>query len=552
MAAKAEEKKASFPKIKSIKDVKEKLEDIVPTDLFIFDADDTLIESSEPVFWPWFYKRPVMDVFNNFMEDKRKGDPVFYNDYSKRAPVHVVEPAIVEFIKAVQAKGANVIVLSAIKPVRDKEGKIIDKGDWRLEQLRSIGLDFSGTYPGLEISPPSFYNNGMILPGDKVFKKDSVMGLLDALKSKGLALPTRIFFFDDLMKSVEFVKEAADKYGIAYVGYNYLAAMNDRDDSSLDLDMMKRQLQYMVRENRYVPYGSAEAEKEVISKTDKVKLMTYNMCNTDIDERYPYSKWSNTRDRKKEIIEGSGADFVCLQEHRVRDGTPEEWLSSIKGYRFVIGYNKPTPDSMAQSILYDPKKWILGTTTKHWLSETPDKFSRFPEDGSGGRIVIGCHFFNIYSGRDLYVFCTHFGVDEKAKTKCSDVAVRIVRTVAGDKPSVIAGDFNFYDGEKGNDAASQRKFMESYFVDMGKKMITTEGKELGGTFIGYSHDNYAKGIVPTASTKRVDHVYGRDVKQIGDAKLDTRTMTKPEIPELSDRDKLPSDHLPLSVEFEFS
>jgi endonuclease/exonuclease/phosphatase family metal-dependent hydrolase len=295
------------------------------------------------------------------------------------------------------------------------------------------------------------------------------------------------------------------------------------------------------------------------SKAFTFKLMTYNVDQSVREEKVEATKWDVRAPRVKRLIEAVDADIVCLQEFRRLPGvaqTAEQFLASLgPTYRAVLEYRNPSPMAFGQAILYKPERFYPLQTRKFWLSPTP----YMPSDGwtteGRGYICTGVQFQAVTRNGQLdlgkptfWVWNTHFGLEEKHKTKSCELLVAQLATPSEyphPHDGILCGDLNLFP-DLG--AAAQRAiFTDADWIDMGKGARTLNGRALEGTFVGYEHDEKKADLNNMVS--RLDHILATpgDRFSVGsDPLLYTRTMLPVEPPELTTRD-YPSDHLPLVV-----
>ncbi len=295
------------------------------------------------------------------------------------------------------------------------------------------------------------------------------------------------------------------------------------------------------------------------------RVLQYNVDQAMREEAVEATKWSNRFPRIKKLIDEVDADIVCLQEMRKLPNTitVNEFLASFKQYLFVVEYRNSSLLSFGQAILYKPEKLYPVKTTKYWLSDTPHKLSDTWANKAGGTtgfgyIVMGVKFYPvseekvIHGSKPLWVFNTHFGLEEELKTKSCHKLRRIVESTVtcedseGNDEFIVCGDFNFFPDKDGN---NQRSILTSKWKDLGQSALTLSGKKVEGTFVGYEHDNFKADLKNMVS--RLDHVFSSTNVKGVNATLYTKTMLDKEPEELTTRD-YPSDHLPLVVTIEIN
>lgn len=299
----------------------------------------------------------------------------------------------------------------------------------------------------------------------------------------------------------------------------------------------------------------------------RFKVLQYNVDQAMREEKYESTKWNNRYKRIRALIEEIDADVVCLQEFRKLPGaelTTEQFLASLSGYRFVVDYRNAGPLAFGQAILYKPEKFYALEHRKFWLSDTPDTVSDTWSVQAGGTTGFGYIVSGlllapvdgeriVHGARPLWVFNTHFGLEEDLKMRSARCLKGHVDacTQRGEKyPFVVCGDFNFFPDR---DGSAQRRVLTAPsqeagavpWRDLGRDAATLGGRRIEGTFIGYDHDQFKADLA--APNSRLDHVFcSQNLRAASPPVLYTKTMLPEEPAELTTRD-YPSDHLPLVV-----
>lgn len=300
------------------------------------------------------------------------------------------------------------------------------------------------------------------------------------------------------------------------------------------------------------------------NSTLELTLTQYNVDQAVREEQVEQTKWNNRKDQVKRLILDTKSDLVHLQEMRALDGneSPEQWLSSF-GYpwRSIVAYRNPSQYSFGQATLYDSSKLFPVQVLQKWLSDTPDAPSDNWTDAKGnsgfGSVVLMTKFIPVVKTGGLsserlvenvkpfWSVNVHFPLDEEVKTKCCLKLIELLDNYCQDSPVVLSGDFNFFPDLQGG---THLAIMERNLSNASSKLITTSGRSITGTFVGYPHDAFcAKDS--TQPTSQLDYIFTRNISHLGDVIVSTKTMLETEPEELTEAYKLPSDHLPLTIKF---
>lgn len=179
------------------------------------------------------------------------------------------------------------------------------------------------------------------------------------------------------------------------------------------------------------------------SNTDSItmKAMSYNLrYDTEADGE---NRWDNRKDRVASLVRFYAPDFLGIQEGLVHQ---LEYLDrKLNGYqRIGVGREDGEEGGEFSAIYYNRDHFELvdGTEKTIWLSETPDEPSK-SWDAALPRVLTFGKFKNRSSGKELYVFNTHFDhIGQQAREESSKLIVSTVAETAGDLPAILMGDFN--------------------------------------------------------------------------------------------------------------
>jgi endonuclease/exonuclease/phosphatase family metal-dependent hydrolase len=304
----------------------------------------------------------------------------------------------------------------------------------------------------------------------------------------------------------------------------------------------------------------------------QIRIASYNVSNAKRDEKVEETKWVNRKDRVTDLIGLIDPAVICLQELRNLPGakeTVEQYIaSSFPGYRADIRYRNPGELSFAQVIMWDPKILFPLCKVHKWISNSPglvsDSVTMPLDKESPGYLLQAVEFVFVKDGKvvtdhmgrqnPFWVFNTHLGVEESVKNASCPILLNLIRDITFGAAYVLCGDFNTFDdldGEKQRDV-----FRKAGLIDLGTKMVSADSHdEIKGTFVGFLQDpHHAKD--PSNPTSRLDHIWASDARihiQGHDA-MDVWNNTMiddnedGDEPKEGDNNKLPSDHLPISVD----
>lgn len=289
------------------------------------------------------------------------------------------------------------------------------------------------------------------------------------------------------------------------------------------------------------------------------RKMPFTFCSYNVDmsfreEKFEETTWERRMHKIERFINESGYDVISLQEMRQLAGhvDPIEWLSQFENYNFVCMRRNPDKLAFGQAVLYKKDRFFLVESLQRWYSSTPEVPSddwTFELEGKHG---YGSTFIGVklccVDGRDVelgsefWVFNTHFNCfNEIIKTRSVEMLREMLPTIASGKPFILSGDFNFFPDKDGHQQLQNLSTIGTRVTGF----QTESGRVIEGTFVGYEQDEF-KTPDPKNPHSILDNII---LSGFGwsDPKTSTKTFEDVEPDELSERNKLPSDHLPLIV-----
>lgn len=206
--------------------IEKELETLDSDSLVLFDVDSTLIVPDDAIL------RPSSEDFlkellgGNTVQDLPTGRRYIFREILLNAPHSLVDESSISCIQNLQEKGIPVIAFTAAP--RGKVGEIASVADWRIEELKRFGFDFSSTFaeegvlelpknPDKEFSP--LFKSGILFASLHP-KGDTLQKFLHAIGWT----PNRVVLIDDQLEYVQSVGKALESLGIPYTGFHYTAA----------------------------------------------------------------------------------------------------------------------------------------------------------------------------------------------------------------------------------------------------------------------------------------------------------------------------------------
>lgn len=226
--------------------------------MVIFDVDQVLIERSCKVFWT--KTEQEHEQWLNQLYDKvfneAKHDPSYYLSIMlKEDTPLVIEPIIIDIIRALQNRGVTVIALTTTNT--GSCFTIPSLTVWRYDKLKEVGIDFSEIkignmeFPELPSKSPDKSGQHPLFYNGILFTSDASKGaVLTAFFEHTKLKPSRVIFFDDKRSNLESVSQAMHALGIPFEGYEYQGGQHMPGE--LNKEIAQHQLHYLVDNEKWL------------------------------------------------------------------------------------------------------------------------------------------------------------------------------------------------------------------------------------------------------------------------------------------------------------
>lgn len=276
------------------------------------------------------------------------------------------------------------------------------------------------------------------------------------------------------------------------------------------------------------------------AECDKLKVMSYNICtlfktydtNLDIKHRIP---------RILDQINKESPDVIVLQEARkVEADVLKEHLSQT-GYCPILSSVNETPLAATLITAFKHEQFVCKETICWWYNnENPNIFGG-NDWYKWGRILTATMICraNDPQQKPIVICNTHLGLHRDEKTFSIQLGLQLLENKFKDNPLLWCGDFNFFEDDGGS--AHRALITDAGYQDTLEKLTDTKGNDLNGTFVGYSVDGP---LTPKtkATLSRLDGIFTRNINHSAKAQC---IVAIDLADDLSNRDELPSDHLPI-------
>lgn len=248
----------AFPTIQSYEEVDSSAYDA--TTLVTFDIDDTLITAHDALAQqisstPWYFK--AIALFRYPFLRKHKEFENITSLVFDQAQQKLIENAAVNFINNLKKQGCNVIGLTAMDT--GSWGVIESMSVWRYDMLKSMGVNFTSTFPNRVFSSlPQYRGNYPELYKGIICANHQPKGkVLKALIEQQKIKPSRVLSFDDSQSSLYSIAKECKEMGIEFVGYHYLGAQQHAKTFNLKRALL--QLDTLVTQQKWLSDDQADS-----------------------------------------------------------------------------------------------------------------------------------------------------------------------------------------------------------------------------------------------------------------------------------------------------
>ena len=265
-------------------------------------------------------------------------------------------------------------------------------------------------------------------------------------------------------------------------------------------------------------YGKAE-DKEVL------KIATFNLrMDTPSDGE---NAWFHRKDMVNDLIRFYGFDLFGTQEgftHQLND------ILRLSDYRFIgVGRDDGKDAGEHCAIFYRSDRFKVLDQGDFWLSETPDVPSKGWDGTCCNRICTWGKFEDLKNHKQFYFFNVHYEYEgDVARRESSNLMISRIKSIAGNQPVFLTGDFNAFPTEE-----PIRILNDSGFLNDSYKI--TKEAPFGPVCTYHGYDSTIK------TEERLDYIWVTDSIQIDKYGVLTNTLYG----------HTPSDHFPVMVVAEF-
>jgi endonuclease/exonuclease/phosphatase family metal-dependent hydrolase len=176
-----------------------------------------------------------------------------------------------------------------------------------------------------------------------------------------------------------------------------------------------------------------------------LRVMSFNIRynNTQDGE----NQWSKRKENLASMLPFYEVDICGMQEALA--GQIKDLLALQPTYASLgVGRDDGKEGGEFSPILYRKDRFEVLSSATFWLSESPDQPSK-GWDAALNRIVTWAKFKDKKSKKTFFVFNTHYDHrGEVARRESSRLLLQKIKSIAGNAPATVTGDFNAVPGDE--------------------------------------------------------------------------------------------------------
>lgn len=231
--------------------------------LVLFDVDYTLLIPNDAILRPCgqlLVKKLIKEILENpsIVSPGKYPDGYLLSQTLIQAKSSLVDEKSLQLIKCLQEKKIRTIALTAAPA--GKLGVIDSMADWRIDELKNFGFDFTAAFPKIQFLEfpkrvdkkfhPIFKSG--ILFSSKHPKGDILKQFLKVVHW----MPSKVVFIDDRLEYLQSVANVMKEMGINFTGFHYVAA--EKLPCELDEGLAEYQFKYLADHAKWLSDGDAK------------------------------------------------------------------------------------------------------------------------------------------------------------------------------------------------------------------------------------------------------------------------------------------------------
>lgn len=265
------------------------------------------------------------------------------------------------------------------------------------------------------------------------------------------------------------------------------------------------------------------------AKTDKnirVRWATFNIRMDNPGDGT--NSWTHRKERVCRFIADRHIDVVGTQE--VLHHQFEDLKAGLPGYAAVgVGRDDGKTGGEYSAIFYRTDRFDALDSGTFWLSEYPDSVGRLGWDAVCVRIATWAKLQDRASGKVFMAVNTHFDhVGTEARRQSALLIIDKIKTIVGDRPAVLTGDFNVNDRS------------DAYLTLTTNDFVLHDAHKCAGKTDGVSYTFHDFGRYPAEKREKIDFIFVTPQVRVLHSEIPAETP-----------DALLSDHNPQVADLEF-
>ena len=259
-----------------------------------------------------------------------------------------------------------------------------------------------------------------------------------------------------------------------------------------------------------------------------ITVASYNLRNANGGDSINGNGWGQRYPVIAQIVQYHDFDIFGTQEcfiHQLKD-----MKEALPGYDYIgVGRDDGKEKGEHSAIFYRTDKFDVIEKGDFWLSEHPEKPGRGCDGTCCNRICTWWKFEDLKNHKQFYFFNVHYEYEgDVARRESSNLMISRIKSIAGNQPVFLTGDFNAFPTEE-----PIRILNDSGFLNDSYKI--TKEAPFGPVCTYHGYDSTIK------TEERLDYIWVTDSIQIDKYGVLTNTLYG----------HTPSDHFPVMVVAEF-
>ncbi|TVQ82947.1 MAG: endonuclease/exonuclease/phosphatase family protein [Bacteroidetes bacterium] len=219
--------------------------------------------------------------------------------------------------------------------------------------------------------------------------------------------------------------------------------------------------------------------------TYELTVMTFNVRFDNPNDGI--NAWPNRIPLVEKYMNENLPDIVGMQENLHHQN--EDLLRIMPGYAYVgTGRDDGEKGGEFSPIFFRTDVFELLDHSQFWLSETPDIPGSIGWAAVLPRVVVWAQLKHRESGKELFVFNTHFShVSDEARRRSMQFLSDQIEAIAGENRVIVTGDFNITKGSELYYEMLERFAMQNNLQNA--ELLATETfNSDAGTFNAFRHN----------------------------------------------------------------